>query len=153
MPTKDTAWVWRAYLKRSRSRSGHKSHYNIKVTNMLCDSCFPGYFANRYRLWQSFDHITSSNLTFSGGQVKVRLRSGQIFRSIYLHKRHTFLAKNFLSIQNISFPFLRCAELQKTASEKMTSSFSLICYKCLFMWSICFVCGNCLLILSIQKTV
>ena len=58
--------------KKSRSRSDTKGHSKIKVTNVPCDTCFLGHFAPRYRWWQPFDPITSSNLTFDGGQVKVR---------------------------------------------------------------------------------
>ena len=83
-----------------------KVHYKIKVTNMPCDACFLGHFARRSRWWQSFDPMTSSNLTFDGGQFKVRSRSGQIFKSIFLHKKHMFLVQNFLRIPNMSLVFL-----------------------------------------------
>ena len=72
---------------------------------MLCDTCFLGHSASRYRWWESFDPITSSNLTFDGGQVNVRSRSGQIFKSMFLNKKHKFLAQNFLRIPNMAFVF------------------------------------------------
>ena len=39
---------------------------------MPCDTCFLGHVARRYRWQQSFDPMTSLNLTFDAGQVKVR---------------------------------------------------------------------------------
>ena len=53
--------------KAQRQGQVTEGHYEIKVTNMPCDTCFLGHFAHRYRWWQSFDPMTSSNLTFDGG--------------------------------------------------------------------------------------
>ena len=50
-------------------RSQTKGHYKIQLTNMLCDTCFLGHFASRYRWRQSFDPIKSSSLTFDGDHV------------------------------------------------------------------------------------
>ena len=47
-----------------------KGRYKTKAINMPCDACFLGHFAWRYRWGQSFDSITSSDLTFDRGQVK-----------------------------------------------------------------------------------
>ena len=92
---------------------------------MPCDTCFLGHVARRYRWQQSFDPMTSLNLTFDAGQVKVRSRSGQIFKSIFLHKKHMFLAQNFLRIPSmLDFFLVRFVELRKIASKKMASSIS-----------------------------
>ena len=68
---------------------------------MPCDTCFHGHVARRYRWQQSFEPMTSLNLTFDAGQVKVRSRSGQIFKSMFLHKKRMFLAQNFRRIPSI----------------------------------------------------
>ena len=71
-------WPERILLKLKGTWKGQgqgqvtKGHYKIKFTDMPCGTCFLGHFARRYRWWQWFDHMTSSDKTFDGGQVKVR---------------------------------------------------------------------------------
>ena len=102
--------ILHAYAEHTSKGQGQsqvtKGHFKIKVTNMPCDACFLGHFARRYRWQQSFDPMSSPNLTFDAGQVKVRPRSDQIFNSIFSHKKHIFLAQNFLRIPNMSLVFL-----------------------------------------------
>ena len=94
---------------------------------MPCDTYFLGHVARRYRWQQSFDPMTSLNLTFDAGQVKVRSRSGQIFKSIFLHKKHMFLAQNFLRIPNMLLVFFcTIRRTSEISSQKMASSIS--CY-------------------------
>ena len=118
---------------------------------MLCEACFLGHFASRYTWSQSFDPMTSSNLTFDGGQVKVRSRSGQIFKSMFLQKKHMFLAQNFLRIPNMVFVFLYDARRNpKNCRSKNDVIISSLYITNTFLCGT-FVCGNCLLIQSIQK--
>ena len=95
---------------------------------MPCDTYFLGHVARRYRWQQSFDPMTSLNLTFDAGQVKVRSRSGQIFESMFLHKKRMSLPQNFLRIPSMLLVFffflVRFVELRKIASKKMASSIS-----------------------------
>ena len=62
--------------------------------------------------------MASSNLTFGGGQFKVRSRSGQIFKSVFLHKKHMFLVQNYIRIPNMSSVFLRDAENAENRKSK-----------------------------------
>ena len=107
-----------------------KGHYKMKVTNMPCDTCFLGNVARRYRWWPSFDPLTSSNLNFDGGQVKVRSNKVTFSNQYFLQKKYIFLALNFLKFPHdsryvISF-LLQSVELRKVASQKMTSVFRYI---------------------------
>ena len=122
---------------------------------MPCDTYFLGHVARRYRWQQSFDPMTSLNLTFDAGQVKVRSRSGQIFKSIFLHKKHMFLAQNFLRIPSMLLVFFctirRTSENRK--SKNGVINFSLYITNTFLIRNIGFVCGNCISIQSSHKVV
>ena len=75
------------YVERSSSGSDHKSSLKI-VTNMPCGTCFPVHGPFLHVDIDSdghFDPMTSSNLTFDGGQAKVRsnevIQNQSIFNS------------------------------------------------------------------------
>ena len=87
-----------------RSQKGYQYH-KIKVTNLLCDKYFPGLFARRYRWWQSFDHVASSNQTFDGAHVKIRSNKVKFLNQHFLHKKHMLLAQNLLSVPNMPLVF------------------------------------------------
>ena len=79
-------------------------HDKIKVTNMLCDTCFLGHLARRYRWWQSTDLMTSSKLTFDRFQVKFRSRRSNFQINIFYIK-NMFLAQNLHRIPNTPLDF------------------------------------------------
>ena len=95
-----------------------EGHYKIKVTNMLCDASFLGYFASRYRWWQSFDPMTSCNLTFDGGRVKDRSNKVKFSNQYFTQKTHISCSE-FPQDSKYAISFLlRCVERRKTASQK-----------------------------------
>ena len=114
-----------------------KGHYKIKVTNTPCDTCFLDHVARRYRWQKSFDPMTSTNLTFDSGQVKVRSRSGQ--GQVILSNQCFFTQKAHVSCSEfpqdskyvISF-LVRCVEPPEIASKKWRHQFLAIYGKCPF---------------------
>ena len=121
---------------------------------MSCDTCFRGYFERRYRWQQSLDPMTLLNLHFDAGQGKVRSSSDQIFKSIFLYKRHMFLAQNFLRIPNMSLVFLYDARTSKNRKSKNgVINFSPCITNIFSIGNIGFVCDNCIRIQSNHKTV
>ena len=60
--------------------------YATKVTNMPCDTCYLGHFARRYR-WQQSLALWHHPIWLL---KQVSSRSGQIFKSMFLHKSTCF---------------------------------------------------------------
>ena len=123
---------------------------------MPCDTCSLGHVARRYRWQQSFDPMTSLNLTLDAGQLKVRSRSGQIVKSIFLNKKHTFLAQNFLRLPSM-LSVLFFGTIRRTSvnhkSKNGVTNFSLYITNTFLIRNIGFVCGNCISIQSSHKVV
>ena len=82
-----------------------KDRHKLKVTNMPCDTCFLVILHADIGGDQSFNRMTSSSLTFDGGQVKVRLKMVKFSNQYFLHKKHMFIAQNIIRILNISLVF------------------------------------------------
>ena len=107
-----------------------KGHYKIKVTNIPCNTSFLGHAARKYRWWQSFDPMTSYNLTFDGGQVKVR--SNKV--KISVGQSRYFCIKRTCFLLRISSGFQTCHYFsstmrrapKKNRKSKMTSIFRYI---------------------------
>ena len=131
-----------------RSRSGHKKVTINKSHNFL------GYFARRYWWWQSFDHMTSPNLIFDGGQVKVRTKRSSFQINIFYIKAHVYCSE-FPQDSKYAFTFLlRRGELWKSQVKNNVIIFFYIWItKNFFEQSIGLVCGNCLLVQSHHKVI
>ena len=80
--------------------------------------------------------------------------SGQIFKSIFLHQKHMFLAPNFIRIPDLTLVFF--CTMRRTSENRKSKwryQFLAIYYKYLFIRNLFLFCGNRLLIKSKHKVV
>ena len=118
---------------------------------MPCNTGLLGYSARKYRWQQSSGPMTSPNVTFDAGQVKV----GSNFEiNIFAQKAHVSSSEFSQDSKYAISLLVRCGKRRKIASQKMESSiFRCILQIPFFIRNIGFVCGNCILIQSNHKVV
>ena len=103
-----------------------KGHHETKNTNMPCNTCFLDHFAGRYGEWQSFVPMTSSHLTFGGGQVKIRSNRVKFSNQyVYIKSKDSYPQGPQDFKYSVSFR-LRCVELPEISIQKWRHTFFII---------------------------